>query len=860
MTGHHVAGQRADREVGVSMDFSKLRAPIAATRQIDPVKIFEQLPSLPGTPNDLWRGQAEALRQWHLNRSKRDVLIALNTGAGKTLVGLLVAQSLVHEQVENVIYLCATIDLVAQTSREAKRIGIEHTTRVKSGFDNDYFQSGRAFCITTYHALFNGLSAIRRRHFPGAVVFDDAHVAETMLRDALTVRVNSSDHRALFSDLVELFRTHFTDLRIGSQFNDSLSKEHPQIVLSSPEGLLGVRERLSAVFDKHDANDDDRLKYAYSHLRDRIECCAALFGNGSFELTPPFLPALALDIFERPLRRVYLSATLRSKTDLVRAFGRLPDTSIEPDNDAGNGERLILFGRTIPGGISQPLISSIIEKHKTLIAVPSYSAARAWANVATPPAQDRFSADLECFRTSKRGSFLLVSRVDGIDLPHDTCRVMVIDGLPSGSSLLEQYQWEFLRMANANATRIANRLVQLFGRINRGRNDYGVFLISGSGLNSWLNNDRNIALLPQLLQRQLTLGRTVQEGMGIRTSDSLLQAIGAVISREQSWLDFYGDNIKRDDLDDEQVIRMSEAEPRMVTAAQAEAEYAAAMWTGDYSEARRILDESIEDTARADALLAGWQSVWLGAAFEVEGDRDSARLNYRRAVNRLGSMIALPRTSAELDAATVGDDASPFARSVDRLVSLTSSDRFNKELSRVRSALRDLDGASPRQMEESVRALGEQLGLSASRPDNDFGTGPDVVWKEEVSNTCLAFELKTDKEKTAKYWKKEISSGHDHLCWLSKNYADCEVLGLLFVGPDGELDSRANPSESMWQCLPSSLQELRNDVLSLLSDLRNALPLERLGKIRCTCGDSSWELTKLFERLRSKKLLQMPRC
>jgi hypothetical protein len=60
---------------------------------IHPIEIFEKLPSLPGSPNDLWRGQAEALNGWHDARTEEDVLIALNTGAGKTLIGVLTAQS-----------------------------------------------------------------------------------------------------------------------------------------------------------------------------------------------------------------------------------------------------------------------------------------------------------------------------------------------------------------------------------------------------------------------------------------------------------------------------------------------------------------------------------------------------------------------------------------------------------------------------------------------------------------------------------------------------------------------------------------------------------------------------------------------
>jgi superfamily II DNA or RNA helicase len=138
------------------MDFSKLGSTKKAAAPTDPIKIFETLPSLSGTFNDLWRGQDKALNEWNTARKKNDVLVSLNTGAGKTIVGLLIAQSLVNEGLDNVLYVCSTIDLVKQTSEEASRIGMEHSTRTQKRFSNDLFETGKAFCITTYAALFNG--------------------------------------------------------------------------------------------------------------------------------------------------------------------------------------------------------------------------------------------------------------------------------------------------------------------------------------------------------------------------------------------------------------------------------------------------------------------------------------------------------------------------------------------------------------------------------------------------------------------------------------------------------------------------------------------------------------------------------
>jgi superfamily II DNA or RNA helicase len=76
-----------------------------ASRPLDPEAIFRRAPKGASSFPDLWRGQTDALRQWHTElRDKADVLISLNTGAGKTVVGCLIAQSLVNEGLDHVVY------------------------------------------------------------------------------------------------------------------------------------------------------------------------------------------------------------------------------------------------------------------------------------------------------------------------------------------------------------------------------------------------------------------------------------------------------------------------------------------------------------------------------------------------------------------------------------------------------------------------------------------------------------------------------------------------------------------------------------------------------------------------------------
>ncbi len=831
------------------MDFSKLGSTKKAAAPTDPIKIFETLPSLSGTFNDLWRGQDKALNEWNTARKKNDVVISLNTGAGKTIVGLLIAQSLVNEGLDNVLYVCSTIDLVKQTSEEASRIGMDHSTRTQKRFSNDLFETGKAFCITTYAALFNGHSALRNKFFHQAVIFDDAHVAESLLRGAFTLRIDIRDNEELFGEIADLFKPHFRELGSSGRFRDSLDLSRYSTSFVAPSGLYERSERLLEILLRHGVKDHDKLTYPFAWLEDHIDACAAVFTRGVFELTPPFLPSLTLDIFQQKVRRVYLSATLQSQTDFVRAFGRLPEVAITPSNDAGNGERLVINGRKIKGGFGPDFAKKLVKKQKVVIAVPDYERAKPWADLAEPPDTETFSERLDEFRKAKEGAFALVSRVDGIDLPHDTCRVMIMEGLPSGTSLVERYQWEFLRMNNVHAVRIANRLAQLFGRINRGRNDYGTFLVEGEDLNKWLGNDRNLALLPPLLQKQILIGREVQSDFGIKEPGQAIELVERVLGRDEGWLDYYQREVKLAELDKDQLARHQAAEPFLVEAALSESRYAAAMWNDDPTSARRELEKTVDTTAQHDTPLGGWHAVWLGAAFDREGDKDAAFIAYGQAMRRLGGGMVLPRPAGGRVEKAKIPELNAFGRSLQDLLSYTHGDKFEAELGKVTKALALIDEGDPRQAEAGVRALGELLGLTATRPDNDEGTGPDVLWCDDTQPRQFGFELKTDKKTPATYFKKDVSQAHDHLEWMAQSYPDHAILGLAFVGPAGSADAKANPSAQMSLCLAPALGALRDETLALVQDLRRQTPVERVIAISKETSRARWDLSAILERL-----------
>jgi len=277
------------------------------------------------------------------------------------------------------------------------------------------------------------------------------------------------------------------------------------VLLVPPCGFFDIADKVTGVLDGAISDKEAPLYFPWLFLRDHLKFCACFVRNDSIEFAPPFLPTQILQAFAPDIKRVYLSATITTNADFTRVFGRAPKNTIAPDVDAGDGERLFLFGSKLGNREAVTnLLAHILKKTKALIAVPSRARGQRWNDVAILPTRENFTEKLNEFRQAKTGGFVLAGRFDGIDLPGSQCRVMAIDGLPTGVNLIEQYLFDQLQMDHFMANTVSVRLTQLLGRIIRGRQDFGFFAIADQHTENWLKNERNRSLLPPLIRRQLS--------------------------------------------------------------------------------------------------------------------------------------------------------------------------------------------------------------------------------------------------------------------------------------------------------------------------------------------------------------------
>ena len=496
----------------MTFDFYNFRVPRQRTRVVDPVEIFQASAITDDNINDLWLAQGDALREWYAHRSLTDVAVVLNTGAGKTLVGLLIAQSLVNESERQVVYACSSIQLIEQTANKAEGYGLPVTTYYSRNFSNNHYALAEAPCVTTYQALFNGKSRFARDDI-AAVVLDDAHTAEHMLRDQFSLQITRPEMEETYREITTLFLSYHKKVGLGTSYIEALEEASSRIFWVPPFEVRANLAELRRILVGAKLTQLPNTMFSWEHIRDHEDLCCLMISSSGVTLTPPTVPVSTLSCFGQDIRRVYLSATLRSPDAFARAFGRKPERIVAPSTTAGDCERMILapsVAQSVADDVA--MTKETINDKKALILTPSYARGNKWADVASLPRREEVPQAVDVFREAPAPNKLaLAARYDGIDLPGDTCRVLVIDDLPTGLSPLEKFQWDLLHMENSFRSTLASRIVQSFGRISRGMSDHGVVVITGHELVRWLQLPRNQSLLPKFLKKQIALGLSLSE-------------------------------------------------------------------------------------------------------------------------------------------------------------------------------------------------------------------------------------------------------------------------------------------------------------------------------------------------------------
>lgn len=777
------------RKVAKSKDPGNIRSPR---------DIFASLPKSPGF-GYLRDVQGQVLDEWDQRRSGSDLVLKMNTGGGKTIVGLLILQSCLREGVGPALYVAPNSYLALQVSKQAAKLGIstvDDPEAVK-------YHAGEAICVVNIHKLVNGRSVFggpggRADAIPiGCVVVDDVHAAVTTIEEQSTIVIPS---------------THGAYRRIWNKFADDLRRQSDSAYLDIEEKVPSAVLRVPfwSWADKspeiarilHEHREDNELKFTWPLLADVLSISQAVFTASALEIRPPMPPVGQIRSLQEAQRRVYMTATLADDSVLVTHFDASPEAlkaPIAPKNASDIGDRMIIAPQEINPSIGDDdirlALREFANKMNVVVLVPSRKKAGLWEGIAdrTAAADDiaNLVADLQ---QGHIGLAVLIDKYDGIDLPDEACRILVIDGLPQYFGAIDRREAVLLGETEAMVGRQLQRIEQGMGRGVRSADDYCVVVLLGSKLSQLIAMPSNAQKLGPATRSQLELSRQIAKELEGEDLEELLSVVRQALDREPDWIAASRAALTGVTLGASFASKESQHRRKAFNASE----------SGQYQVAATEMSTAVNTAS--DRRIKGWLQEQL-AVYQHHFDPARAQQSLAGAirdnprVTRPMEGVTYQRLSASADQARAASEQ------------LSSSFKNGNELIvGINSLLDDLvlDPARTDEFEEALQSLGVLLGFAAQRPERDTGSGPDVLWAVGGLK-YLVIECKSGSTSDS-IWRRDLAQLAHSMDWFREKYdATCSPVPVL-VHPVRTVEKKASASSATRIMTDSTLTSLREAV------------------------------------------------
>lgn len=700
------------------LDLTKLSVGEATPAVVHPRDIFTALPTKAAKyqyPRDV---QTQIWNAWYAARSRRDNVIKMNTGAGKTVVGLLILRSCLAERIGPAVYVAPDNYLVRQVISEAAALGIECTDDAYSG----RFLAGQSVLVANVHKLINGRSVFSQRNqgtrVPiGSIVVDDVHACLGTAEAQFTITLTSD--APLYGRLLTLFRDDLTH-QSSTTILDVEAHEPGKVMLVPYWAWSAKQPQVTALL--HAERDSDALKFSWPLLKDVLSQCQCTFGGGKVEITSRCLPIDVILSFAEAKRRIFMSATLADDSILVTHFDVAPEAAaapLVPATSSDVGDRLILVPQemnpTLEDEELKALVAEVASTVNVVVLVPSGYRAAFWEEkAALTLTADTMSDGVARLKAGHVGLVVVVNKYDGVDLPDDACRLLVLDGIPDVRRGIDRLEESVLYGSPEQLARVMQRIEQGMGRGVRSSEDRCAVLLMGRSLTRYLYVEGALSKLTPATKAQFELSqRIAQQVRGGGIAD-LRDAVNLVLQRDATWIQLSRNTLLQ--VHYEAAGLVSDIARRQRLAFHATV-------LRDYRQAARYLQEAVNGAPAPR--VRGWLKQQLAEVVHQYDVVESQQiLKSAQSDNRLVLRPVDGISYIRLPGGTTNQ-----ANAVSEFVRERYENR-NQLLVDVYAQLEILTfyPGTAEAFEGAVAWLAYPLGYTSQRPEKEYGHGPDVLW------------------------------------------------------------------------------------------------------------------------------------
>ncbi|HDR9039811.1 TPA: hypothetical protein QDA96_000433 [Burkholderia vietnamiensis] len=704
----------------------------------------------------------------------------MNTGGGKTVVGLLCLQSSLNENVKPAVYITPDSFLVAQVLAEAKALGIAAT-------DNEHdpdFIAGRSVLVANVHKLFNGRSVfgVGEKKIPiGSIVVDDAHACLSVVHDQFCIKSKAGN--PIYDGLLSMFEA---DLKAQSPSNLlDVKDEDPNVVMTVPYWAWMARQD-KVVELLHAQRKERDLEWSWPLLSDCIPQCTCVFGGGRLEVAPRFVPIDRIPSFAGAQRRIYMTATLADDTILVSHFQADADEVVKPIRPKGGGDigdRMILAPQEINPEYTfediKALVVEIAVDRNVVVIVPSKQRAGSWNDVAAQVLdKDTIREGVERLRTGHVGLTVLINKYDGIDLPSTACEMLVIDGLPEVYGLGERLEMQLLDGTKRQLVRQVQRIEQGMGRGVRSSDDNCVVLLLGRKLTQKLHEPEAEEMFSSATRAQIALGKEVAAQVRGKPLEELKPILNLCLDQNDAWTEA-GRNA---------VVNAPPIEGGRLDSTEVKLREA--------FDAIRI--------ARADtAIKKAQEAVTETTEKKVKGYLKQQLAEYTNFVDQakaqelqLAALGLNPRLLKPIAGVTYNKVSAPVKGQA--VAAAMFMERFlegNDLVIWVNGLIEDLEWGEEgsKRFEAAMQELGAFLGFGSQRPEEQVGRGPDNLWALG-ENKYLVIECKSGAVSADKISKGDTNQLNGSIVWFHEKYGADAFRTPIMVHPKTVFEYAASPN------------------------------------------------------------------
>ncbi len=803
------------------IDFKKKLNSVKLEKKKDPCELYSTL-DRKSDVGPLRPAQKYILNEWYLrNYTDKDIIVKLHTGEGKTLIGLLMLQSKINAQEGPCLYICPNKYLALQVCDEAKKFGISYCI-----IDNDNqlpneFMCGEKILITHAYKVFNGKSIFGINNDfvkVGTVVLDDSHACIDIIKESQSIKIKKAENEKVYLRILSLFSEELMDQGEGS-FLDIENGEYETSMLVPYWGWYDKRSEVLRILSEE--KDVDAIKFVWPLIKDNILNYKCFISGSEIEIVPYNASAEIYGTFSRAKYRILMSATTQDDSFFVKGLSFSASAVKKPlmfKEQKWSGEKMIIIPSLINEECDRDLVVTYFSKIKCekfgmIALVPNSKRANQYGSMeAICIDKNSIYSDMEKIKKKKFDRMVVINnRYDGIDLPDECCRILIIDSMPYFNSLADRYEQKCRPESEYVNKKISQKIEQGLGRGVRGEKDYCAILIIGSDIVRFMRSITTKKYFSQQTQKQIDIGleiaKMASEDKGAEDAaiKPVVSLIKQMLDRDEGWKEYY--TMEMQSIGDHEYV--NDKYEQLANETKIEKYYS----EGNFLKAAEAMQEFI-DKQNLDKLDKGWFLQKLARYYYPV--RKEKSIEIQKSAFEKNHQLLKPKMGINYTRVSFINE-----NRMKRIHAFLMTYKTYEELKlAVDEILDNLSfGIESSKFELALKQVGELLGFKSQCPDTEIRKGPDNLWCG-TNDEYVFFECKSEVDETrSEIYKSESGQMNNHCAWFENEYgANVKVYRYLII-PTKKLSYSGNFTHEVRIIRKNRLRDFKKEIKQFIEEL-----------------------------------------